>query len=40
MSLNPVSFERPLRREPRLSAPYVPGRQDKRFWSEEEQNVI
>lgn len=40
MSLKPVSFDKPLAREPRLSAPYVPGKRDKRFWTEAECDIV
>jgi len=40
MSLNPVSFAKPHRHEPRLSAPYVPGKHDKRFWTEAEIQIV
>lgn len=40
MSLNPVSFAKPHRREPRLSAPYIPGKRDKRFWTDEECDIV
>jgi hypothetical protein len=40
MSLNPVSFTKPHRREPRLSAPYIPGKHDKRFWTDHEREII
>lgn len=40
MSLKPVSFSKPRGHEPRISAPYVPGRRDPRFWTEEEFDII
>lgn len=40
MSLNPVSFAKPRRHEPRLSAPYVPGKRDKRFWTDAEILIV
>lgn len=40
MSLKPVSFNKPRGHEPRISAPYVPGKRDKRFWTEEEDAII
>lgn len=40
MSLKPVSFAKPVRHETRLSKPYVPGRHDDRFWSEDEIDII
>lgn len=38
--LEPVSFSKPRGHEPRLSAPYVPGRHSRRFWTEEENRII
>ena len=35
-----VSFARPVAREPRISAPYVPGRRHERYWTEAELAVI
>lgn len=40
MSLTPVSFSKPHRHEPRLSAPYVPGKRDKRFWTDAETDIL
>lgn len=40
MSLNPVSFAKPLRHEPRFSAPYVPGKRDKRYWTDAEIEIV
>lgn len=40
MSLKPVSFKRPVEPKPRLSKPYVPGKRDKRFWTEAEIAVV
>ncbi|HLP66736.1 MAG TPA: helix-turn-helix domain-containing protein [Rhizobium sp.] len=40
MSLKPVSFNKPIGHEPRISAPYVPGKRDKRFWTDEEIEII
>ncbi|TCN30318.1 hypothetical protein [Sinorhizobium americanum] len=40
MSLKPVSFSKPLEHLPRLSKPYVPGKQDARFWTDTELTVI
>jgi hypothetical protein len=40
VSLKPVSFAKPRRHEPRLSVPYVPGKRDKRFWTETENEVL
>ncbi len=40
MNLNPVSFARPRRYQPRLSAPYVPGKRDKRFWTDKEIEIV
>lgn len=40
MSLKPVSFNKPRGHEERISAPYVPGRRDQRFWTDEENAVI
>jgi hypothetical protein len=36
MPLTPVSFKQPVKSEPRLSKPYVPGRRDKRYWTDAE----
>lgn len=40
MNINPVSFARPRQYQPRLSVPYVPGKRDKRFWTEEEIEIV
>ncbi len=40
MSLQPVSFRKGRAHLPRLSKPYVPGRHDPRFWSEDELDII
>lgn len=40
MTLAPVSFRRPVQHEPRLSPVRVPGRHDKRFWSDAEIAII
>lgn len=40
MSLKPVSFSKPRGHDPRISAPYVPGRRDKRFWTDDENDII
>jgi hypothetical protein len=40
MSLTAVSFSKPRGREPRLSAPYVPGKHDKRFWTDAECEIV
>lgn len=41
MSLQGVDFKgKGRKREPRLSAPYVPGKHSSRFWSEAELNVL
>lgn len=38
--LKPVSFSRRQAPEPRLSAPYVPGKHSDRFWTEAERQVL
>lgn len=38
--LQPVSFKQGRRHEPRISPPYVPGKHDKRFWTEAERQII
>lgn len=38
--LKPVSFKKPREHEPRLSKPYVPGKHDKRFWTEAEVKIV
>jgi hypothetical protein len=40
MTLAPVVFDKHPKRSPRLSAPYVPGKRDERFWTEAELKVI
>lgn len=40
MTLKPVSFNKPRGHDPRISAPYVPGKRDRRFWTEEEDAII
>ena len=40
MSLQPVSFKKGRAHLPRLSKPYVPGRRDPRFWSDDEIDII
>ncbi|MDH6273604.1 hypothetical protein M2311_003694 [Rhizobium leguminosarum] len=40
MTLKPVSFSKPIVHEPRISAPYVAGKRDKRYWTEEEKAII
>lgn len=40
MSLQPVSFRGGRAHLPRLSKPYVPGKRDPRFWSDEELDII
>ncbi|MEF3129135.1 hypothetical protein [Rhizobium leguminosarum] len=40
MSLKPVSFSKPRGHDPRISAQYVAGKRDKRFWTEDELNII
>lgn len=40
MSLQPVSFKKGRAHLPRLSKPYVPGKRDPRFWSEDELDII
>ena len=40
MSLTPVTFSKPRGRQPRLSAPYVPGKHDKRFWTDVEHDIV
>lgn len=39
-SLKPVAFDRRPEPAPRIRDPYVPGRRSKRFWSEEEIDVV
>lgn len=38
--LEPVAFRKSREHLPRLSKPYVPGRTDKRYWTEEEKAVL
>jgi hypothetical protein len=40
MTLKPVSFSKPRGHDPRISAPYVPGKRDKRFWTTEEDAIL
>lgn len=40
MTLKPVSFSKPRGHEPRISAPYVPGKRDRRFWTDGEDEII
>lgn len=40
MSLQPVSFRKGRTHLPRLSKPYVPGKHDPRFWSDDELDII
>ncbi|UDF29352.1 UNVERIFIED_ORG: hypothetical protein LHK14_17840 [Roseateles sp. XES5] len=40
MSLKPVTFSKPRGQDPRISAPCVPGKRDKRFWTEDEDAII
>lgn len=40
MNLNPVSFAKPRQFQARLSAPYIPGKRDKRFWTDEEIEIV
>lgn len=40
MTLQPVSFSKPVIHEPRLSPAYVPGRQSSRFYTDAEKAVI
>lgn len=40
MNLTPVSFSKPRGHEPRLSTPYVPGKHDKRFWTDAECDIV
>lgn len=40
MSLTPVSFKRPVTPETRLSAPYIPGRHSRKFWTDAEREII
>lgn len=40
MSLQGVSFGKGRKSEPRLSAPYVPGKKHERFWTESELQVL
>ncbi|MCV9960762.1 helix-turn-helix domain-containing protein [Pararhizobium sp. BT-229] len=40
MNLKPVTFSKPRGHEPRISAPYVPGKRDKRFWTDDEDAII
>lgn len=39
-ALTPVSFRKGRERRPRLSKPYVPGRRAKRYWTEEENEIL
>jgi len=40
MTLQPVSFTKGRTHLPRLSAPFVPGRRDPRFWTDSERDVV
>lgn len=40
MNLTPVSFSKPRGHEPRLSAPYIPGKHDRRFWTNAECEIV
>lgn len=40
MSLQPVSFSKGRMHLPRLSASYVPGRRDPRFWTDSELDIV
>ncbi len=40
MALTTVSFAKPIEAKPRHSAKYVPGHHSKRFWTEEEKQVL
>jgi hypothetical protein len=40
MTLQRVSFEKPREHAPRLSAPRVPGKRDKRYWTEAEIETV
>lgn len=39
-ALKPVSFRKEREHLPRLSKPYVPGRHDRRYWTEAEHEVL
>lgn len=38
--LRPVSFRKPVKHEPRLSTPYVPGVRHPRFWTEAQKDIV
>ena len=38
--LRPVSFKKGRKFLPRLSTPYVPGRHAKRYWTDEENQIL
>lgn len=40
MSLQPVTFRKGRAHRPRLSKPYVPGKRDPRFWTDDELDII
>lgn len=40
MTIAPVVFDKHPEKKPRLSAPYVPGRHDERYWTEAELDII
>lgn len=40
MSLERVSFKKGRKHEPRISAPYIPGQQSDRYWTDEENAVL
>src|SRR4051812_14584484 len=40
MSLERVSFKKGREHKPRLSKPYVPGVQDERYWTDEEDQIL
>ncbi|MBP2495008.1 hypothetical protein ABID82_005007 [Methylobacterium sp. PvP062] len=39
-ALKPVSFQKERAHEPRISAPYVPGKRHERYWTEEEIAIL
>ncbi|CAM5657207.1 hypothetical protein MAUB1S_11434 [Mycolicibacterium aubagnense] len=40
MSLKPVSFKKGRQSLPRLSKPYVPGKRDARYWTDDEKEIV
>ena len=38
--LTPISFKKGRKHEPRLSKPYIPGKHDPRYWSDDEKEIV